>query len=57
MKDCNDCIYCDICEDNVFGDTCADFFSIGGEDAMNEYIDKTRFDFRTDWFQYIEANE
>ena len=57
MKDCNDCIYCDICEDNIFGDTCADFFSIGGEDAMNEYIDKTRFDFRTDWFQYIEANE
>ena len=57
MKNCMDCIYYDICEDNAFGDTCSDFSSLGGEDAMMDYINDVRFDFRRDWFQYIEANE
>ena len=57
MKNCLDCVYYDICEDNAFGDTCVDFYSIGGDDAMNEYIDDGRFSFRKDWFQYIESNE
>jgi len=57
VKSCLDCFYYDICVDNTFEDACQDFTSVGGDEALEEYINEERYKFYNDWFQYSEYSD